>query len=450
MGWMDWDQAEKHDKSVIAASTKAVQVRVPLRIVLASIFGLWLCYFLLTTLRAELLDVGFTAEVLWRRGLSSCAGALITFGLWLILRLFDTQPLWAKICAALILSMPVAILIMQANQLVFAQMEERVFVRSAEQKGLTVRQSETGALLVDIPTVSGSGLAGEEFVGGETITIDARSLQGSRLEQMMEVVFARYFMMLAWCAVYLALLTGEKARVAERNEGAYRRAAKSAELRSLRYQVNPHFLFNTLNSLSALVLTGKNASAEKMIGTISTFYRRSLADDPTSDVTIADEFDLQKLYLDIESVRFPLRLKAEYDLPEALAKMKIPGMILQPLVENSVKHAVAPSTDQVTITLAAREEYGRLVVTVSDNGNGVAHQDKTRPGYGIGLANVRERLAARFGDEASVVSGSSLNGYTTHLRLPLNERGRLGERCAIGEQGQIGKLGPISKQEERT
>ena len=188
----------------------------------------------------------------------------------------------------------------------------------------------------------------------------------------MEEAFGRYFMMLAWCALYLALLTGEKARAAERREGTYRRAAKAAELRSLRYQVNPHFLFNTLNSLSALVLTGKTQAAERMIQTISTFYRRSLADDPTADVPLREEFALQKLYLDIEAVRFPHRLRAVYKLPPELEDAKVPGMILQPLVENSVKHAVAPTSEQVTITLAAREEYGRLVVTVSDDGPGAA------------------------------------------------------------------------------
>ena len=217
---------------------------------------------------------------------------------------------------------------------------------------------------------------------------------------------------------HLALLTGEKARAAERREGAYRRAAKAAELRSLRYQVNPHFLFNTLNSLSALVLTGKTQAAEKVIQTLSTFYRRSLADDPTSDVPLREEFALQRLYLDIEAIRFPRRLRARYELPAELEDAKIPGMILQPLVENSVKHAVAPSSGTVTITLAAREEYGRLVLTVSDDGHGGGAAEP-REGYGIGLVNVRERLGARFGDEATIVSGPVPGGYSTQLRIPI-------------------------------
>ena len=206
---------------------------------------------------------------------------------------------------------------------------------------------------------------------------------------------------------------------AERREGAYRRAAKAAELRSLRYQVNPHFLFNTLNSLSALVLTGKTQAAERMIQTISTFYRRSLADDPTADVPLREEFALQKLYLDIEAVRFPQRLRAVYDLPAELEEARVPGMILQPLVENSVKHAVAPTSGRVTITLAAREEGGRLVITVADDGRDKDASAKVPAGHGIGLANVRDRLEARFGAHASIDAVTGPDGYATQLHLPL-------------------------------
>ena len=114
-------------------------------------------------------------------------------------------------------------------------------------------------------------------------------------------------------ALYIAILAIEQARAAERREQKFRSAAKAAELRSLRYQVNPHFLFNTLNSLSALVMTGKPQRAEEMIKSISRFYRHSLADEPTSDVALADEFDLQRQYLEIEAVRFPDRLHPVFD-----------------------------------------------------------------------------------------------------------------------------------------
>ena len=215
------------------------------------------------------------------------------------------------------------------------------------------------------------------------------------------------------------------ARLAERREGEYRRAAKAAELRSLRYQVNPHFLFNTLNSLSALVMTGKADKAEDMIQNLSRFYRRSLTEDPTGDVPLADEFAQQKLYLDIEAVRFPSRLRAAFELPDDLADVCVPGMILQPLVENSVKYGIAPTSKVVTIRVAARREGRLLAITVSDDGSAgqVAEGEERMEvphGHGIGLANVRQRLKARFGDNAGIMTGQTVNGYVTTIRLPWN------------------------------
>jgi len=332
--------------------------------------------------------------------------------LWLILRLFDARPLWMKIIAALVLSVPAAVLLVQSNAMAFAD------IQAAAAQNMAAGQQGEWA---DDPLTSGT--VPEAAGPQDTPDVVVQQVPLTPLQALVEEAFGRYFMMLAWCALYFALLTGEKAREAERREGAYKRAAKAAELRSLRYQVNPHFLFNTLNSLSALVLTGKTQAAERMIQTISTFYRRSLADDPTADVPLLEEFALQKLYLDIEAVRFPHRLRAVYELPPELEEAKVPGMILQPLVENSVKHAVAPTSAQVTITLSAREEQGRLVVTVSDDGKGTAKARKPRDGYGIGLANVRERLEARFGDGARIVSGKTEAGYATRIRIPLVRHG---------------------------
>ena len=373
--------------------------RVPVKTVLLSVVGLWATYAVLMTLRSELLGMD-NAGLFERRVLSSIIGVVITLGLWVVLRPFDAKPLWAKIAAALVFALPAALLSMQANRIVFSdlqsQLDEQVMKEFVQNTGVP-----------------------EEDVDDERIAGFNQMLEAGTRQYIVEITFSRYFMLLAWCALYLALLTGEKARTAERREQEFRNAAKAAELRSLRYQVNPHFLFNTLNSLSALVLTAKTQAAERMIQMISTFYRRSLADDTTADMPLSEEIALQKLYLDIEAVRFPRRLKAEYDIPADLQDALIPGMILQPLVENSVKHAVAPSSEQVTITLSAREEYGRLVVSVSDNGTSAATRDDVRPGFGIGLNNVHERLEARFGKEATVVSGHTEAGFATHLRLPL-------------------------------
>ena len=402
--------------------------RVPFRSVLASAVALWACYFLLATARAQLLDLGFATELLWRRSLVSVGAVAMTLVLWLVVRQFDAKPLWVKVLAAIIAALPVSLALAQLNQLAFADMEERIIERYAEKQGVQVRRDESGNLLVDVPlpgmstSPAGKETDGQPSPGGPYVVNEDKY---TTVQQISELALGRYFMLLAWCALYLAMAAGEQARAAERREGEFRQAAKIAELRSLRYQVNPHFLFNALNSLSALVLTGKVHQAEEMIQTISTFYRRSLADDPTADVPLSAEFELQKLYLDIEAVRFPERLRAVYDLPDDLMSARVPGMILQPLVENSVKHAVAPSSGKVTITIAARIEYGRLVLTVSDDGQsaGAKADCVARDGHGIGLTNVRQRLEARFGRDASIVSGNIGQGFATHIRIPLVTNG---------------------------
>ncbi len=413
------------------------RTRVPVSTVLASIAGMWACYFVLTTVRAEILDLGYTSDLLWRRALVALIGVAVTFAMWLILRLFDLKPLWMKISAALIIAAPVSVVLAQANTWVFADIELQIMERAGEKQGVRVRRDESGNLLVDVPLSRIPGInpvlptpnEQEDSAASplgelpDSITLAKQTASESRLQQLTEIALGRYFLMLAWCALYLALLAGEQARSAERREGTFRRAAKAAELRSLRYQVNPHFLFNTLNSLSALVLTGRTQQAEAMIQTISTFYRRSLADDPTSDVTLREEFALQRMYLDIEAVRFPDRLVAVYDLPDELADARVPGMILQPLVENSVKHAIAPSRRKITIVLSAREENGRLEICVSDNGNSNENPEQSRLGYGIGLVNVRERLGARFGGHASIVSGKTDSGYATLIHIPMVQHG---------------------------
>jgi LytS/YehU family sensor histidine kinase len=312
----------------------------------------------------------------------------------------------------LMIAIPAAVSIAAINQLAFADIEEQTVAQIGAKEGFSIRSDESGNVLVDAPNPTD----GANEV--PSLTIDAATSLETRWKQLTDLALDRYFLLLAWAALYLALGNAEAARAAERREGQFRRAAKASELRSLRYQVNPHFLFNTLNSLSALVMTGKAEAAEEMIQTLSTFYRRSLADDPTADLSLAEEVAMQRHYLGIEAVRFPERLRSEFDIPAELADLLVPGMLLQPLVENSVKYAVAARSQPVTITIAAREEFARLVITVSDDGSGAASGPSK--GYGIGLVNVRDRLAARFGEEASLVSGPSAEGgWRTVIRLPM-------------------------------
>jgi two-component sensor histidine kinase len=426
------------------SSFQALPARVSFRLVLASILGVWVTYFVIATLRGWVIDLEMTEALLWRRIFVILASMVVTLGLWPLLRLLDFRSYWIKGLAVLLLALPASLGLAAINYWVFAPIEEQVTTRIGEREGLRVRSDESGNLLIDPleraneaaptptptpapppkpapkaqPTEAPSALPAAQK--NAAITIDAQVREDNRWRQLTDVALGRYFLLLAWAALYFALVNAEQARAAERREGEYRRAAKAAELRSLRYQVNPHFLFNTLNSLSALVLTGKAQAAEQMIQTLSTFYRRSLAEDPTGMVSLEAEVTLQRAYLEIEAVRFPERLVAEIDVPADLLEAQVPGMILQPLVENSVKYGVAPVNRAVAVRIAAREEFGRLVLEVSDNGPGSANMDNKRNGLGIGLTNVRDRLEARYGDAASLVSGPAEGGgWRTVIRLPL-------------------------------
>ncbi|HAG35392.1 MAG TPA: sensor histidine kinase [Erythrobacter sp.] len=391
---------------------------VPVKVVLASMVGVWLCYFLLITLRGAIVGLEFQDELLWRRALVCLIGVGVTALLWLCLRVVAQRSLGIKIAVALIASMPGAIMIAQANRWVFDSIEEKVEQQMGKDRGIALRRDDAGNLLIDLPRTQMN--EDVEDVLPQSVLIAPAPTALDQWKMTFDLAIGRYFLLLAWAALFLALLAGAQARAAERRGERFRSAAKAAELRSLRYQVNPHFLFNTFNSLSALVMTGKAERAEQMIQTISRFYRHSLADDSTGDVTLEDEIDLQEHYLEIESVRFPERLRVRVDLPTELAGYKVPGMILQPLVENSVKYGVSVSSKPVTISITAREEYGRLVLTVSDDGPGSAGD---KHGFGIGLANVRDRIEARFGNAATIVSGATLTGYETELRLPMVKHG---------------------------
>ena len=282
----------------------------------------------------------------------------------LVLRLVDSRSLQVKTATALLVALPASLMIAQVNQMVFADVQDRIYQDYAKEQGIVIRRDESGNLLVEFPpipraqrtgTVGTTGAAADrremdlDDGEGRTFVLAPAPKGAERWRQLSDIALGRYFLLLAWAALYLAMLAGAQARASQVREERFRTAAKAAELRSLRYQINPHFLFNTLNSLSALVMTGKADRAEQMIQTISRFYRHSLADHPTGDVSLEDEIDLQEHYLAIEAVRFPERLRIKVDLPPELARYQVPGMILQPLVENSVKYGVSASRKPVTI-----------------------------------------------------------------------------------------------------
>jgi two-component sensor histidine kinase len=234
------------------------------------------------------------------------------------------------------------------------------------------------------------------------------------------------FFFAAWSAFYLAAVAQTQALRAQRRAADAESAAQTAQVRALRYQVNPHFLFNTLNSLSSLIMTGRTERAEEMLLALSTFFRTSLSLNPTADVTLAEEIDLQRLYLEIEKIRFPSRLKVEIDVPESLEMVRLPALILQPLVENAIKYGVSPTREVVTLTIKA-ESLGddRMTLRVSNSGSvdeprGRGRRDSDRiEGTGVGIANVCQRLEARFGGQATCSHGAlDKGGYEVTLTLP--------------------------------
>ncbi len=400
--------------------------RLPFCTVLLSMAVLWATYFAITTLRASVIGYEMQVEMMWRRGAVVLIGIAMTLVFWALLRLFDARPLWMKAAAVLILALPISIPIAQANQWLFSDIQKIEEEKFAEKAGINMRRDDAGNLMVDIPVRAPYGAEEEAILEegnepSESYMIAPAPSHSDKWKGVLEIALGRYFLLIAWASLYFALLAIAQVRRAERRAAEFREAARAAELRSLRYQVNPHFLFNTLNSLSAMVLTGKADRAEQMIQTISRFYRQSLAEDPMVDARLDDEFDLQEQYLAIEAVRFPERLISKFELPADLQDARVPGMILQPLVENSVKYAVSTVNRPVTITVSAREEFDRLVITVADDGPGVPGE--TEHGFGIGLANVRDRLEARFGPDV-VLSSSPVNGgYKSEIRIPLTRNG---------------------------
>ena len=389
--------------------------RVPARTVLVSIAGLWLCYLALITLRSLLIDRTYFGEMFALRGVVTVAGIAVTAMAWSILRLFDHRSVGARMGIAAIVMLPAALALALINTQVFSHIDSRNFKQERNPSQVQIRHDTAGNVLVDLPDPP-------QLTRAQLAQLQQKFAEQGLWRQLTDIAIGRYFLLLAWAALYFAMVNAEQARAAERREGEYRRAAKASELRSLRYQVNPHFLFNTLNSLSALVLTGKSAQAEAMIQTLSAFYRRSLAEDPTGDIALEAEVALQRAYLEIEAVRFPQRLVTRFDLPAALEQACVPGLILQPLVENAVRYAVAPTARPVTVSISAHEQAGLLVLEVVNDGPGVSNDGAK--GFGIGLANVRDRLAARYGDAANLVSGpAEPGGWRSVIQLPLELHG---------------------------
>ena len=194
-------------------------------------------------------------------------------------------------------------------------------------------------------------------------------------------------------------------------------AASAASLAALRYQLNPHFLFNTLNAISSLIVTRDYDAADAMLAKLSEFLRATLTSQPDALIPLEDELATLQHYLEIESVRFGDRLALEFDCPTGLNRALVPGFLLQPLVENAIKYALAPSAEPVLIRVVADARDNMLTVSVEDDG-GPANLEPIA-GTGVGLANIRRRLETLFGDAAGLEASRRERGFVARVRLPL-------------------------------
>ena len=371
----------------------------------ASIIGFWLLYFLVNTVRAFAAVHPRQFEMIGRRAVVIVLMIGVTWIFHLILTRLAGS-IRRSIAAAAAIALPAA--------LAYSTLNAFVFALPSPLHAWTVPSVSAQACSSKAMKPSVASTASSTMSLGHLSCDDG----GPITQQIIGNTADGYFLFIAWSTLYLALQYAGEVQALERRAAELRAAAQSAELRALRYQVNPHFLFNTLNSLSSLVMTGRADRAEKMIANLATFFRTSLAGDPTQDVTLAEEFALQQLYLAIEAVRFPERLIVDIAAPAELASARVPGMILQPLVENAVKHGV--STTSRPVTIMVRAEAANTVLRLSVEDDGARAPAQPPGGTGLGLRNVCDRLSARYGEATRCSwTHTSKGGFRVEVLLPL-------------------------------
>ncbi len=231
------------------------------------------------------------------------------------------------------------------------------------------------------------------------------------------IVMTRWsWFFIGWAGLCMAVEYAFDAREEEVRASRFQALAQTAKLHALHNQLNPHFLFNSLNSISALIVDRRVDDADRMVDLLASYLRKTLAADPSADVRLSDEIALQLEYLAIERARYP-DLVIDVDVPSELESAALPALLLQPLVENAVKHGAARSAAPATIAIRARREGEYVVIAVENSGGG---EGAPALGAGIGLRNVSERLRHRFGDRQQLSVGPlPQGGYAAVVRAPL-------------------------------
>lgn len=236
--------------------------------------------------------------------------------------------------------------------------------------------------------------------------------------------FSRSFpIMLLWSFLYFIIKYYQLFQVEKEKSLRSESLAHEAQLRMLHYQLNPHFLFNTLNAISTLIMDKTNAQANEMVVKLSKFLRYTLEHSPLEKVSLAHEIETSKLYLDIEKVRFEDKLRVEIDIDSSAQQAMVPSMLLQPLIENSIKHAVSKSETGGSISIRGKINQGQLILEVTDDGPGIPGAEGAdnviSASSGVGVKNIHERLQGIYGDNHKLIFSNQLpQGCKVTVTIP--------------------------------
>jgi LytS/YehU family sensor histidine kinase len=243
-----------------------------------------------------------------------------------------------------------------------------------------------------------------------------------RPEHLMDFVsgiLGSFYILLCWSGLYFGIKYYQQLQDQTEQTLKATSAAHQAQLKMLRYQLNPHFLFNTLNAISTLILDGANKAANQAVSRLSDFLRYTLDNDPMSRVTLGSELSALDLYLEIEKVRFGDRLIVEKSIETRVQDALVPSLILQPLIENAIKYAITPSEEGGTLKISARVQHNTLVLQLSDTGPGLGNGNGNQKSSGVGLQNTRQRLQQLYGDnQAFTLAPNEPTGLTITINLP--------------------------------
>jgi len=386
------------------------------RLATQSIIGFWSFYLVTVLLRG--LFGPEAASAIGYRAINAAIGLVLTFLIYAAVRFFAREGSIRRMAVVAAFAALPAAVIMSAVSLRMATTTDPMgpATKITTQEGVAIVQrgnnvrivkNDGNEMEINLPPV-------EEMIASKMPRLIA------------DGTVTWYFLLAAWCAFFIAMTQQRRTRLTEIRLAEAETAAHAAQVRALRYQVNPHFLFNTLNSLSSLVMSGRSERAEEMLMALSTFFRTSLSVDPSADVSLAEEIALQRLYLDIEQVRFPDRLHVAIDIPDDLSGARVPALILQPIIENAIKYGVSTTNSRVEITIRGRKlDGGRMQLDITNReagtGKGRSRPAPTHEGTGLGLSNVSQRLEAHFGNKADCRFGPIAGGYEVSIAMPVED-----------------------------